>query len=188
MGLVHTTQRSRPAPPAARPPAALWRWRRALCLLGLLALGACAAHFDGSVLRKRDVAYRIGTLDAGFQRVHIEDNDLAFYKPGAGSIAVNASCRDHEDVPPSALVNHLLFGTTRRAFLTDEEVTLDGRGARHVVVDAELDGVPVRLDIYVLTRAHCVFDLSYVSGRSAPAQAEFAAFVRGFRIEQVQLD
>ena len=179
MGPVHATRGSRPD---AKP------WLRTLRLLLPLLIGACAAHFDGSLFSKRDVAYRVGSLDAGFRRVHIEDNDLAFYKPGAGSIAVNASCRDHEDVPQSALVNHLLFGTTQRAFLTDEEVTLDGRGARHVIVDAELDGVPVRLELYVLTRAHCVFDLSYVSDRSAAGRAQFAAFVRDFHIEEVRLD
>jgi hypothetical protein len=165
----------------------MW-FARVIPLLLPLLLGACSAHFDGTLMRKRDVSYRIGPLDPGFRRVRVEGNDLAFYKPGAGSIAVNASCRDYEDVPQPALVNHLLFGTTQRSFLIDEEVTLDGRGARHVLLDAELDGVPVRLELYVLTRAHCVFDLSYVSDRAATAQAHFAAFVRDFHVEQVRLD
>ena len=165
----------------------MW-FARVILLLGPLLLAACAAHFDGVLLRKREVSYRIGPLEPDFQRVRVEGNDLAFYKPGAGSIGVNASCRDYEDVPQPALVNHLLFGTTRRTFLTDEEVTLDGRGARHVVLEAELDGVPVRLELYVLTRARCVFDLSYVSDRSATARTQFTAFVRGFHVEEVRLD
>jgi hypothetical protein len=145
----------------------------------------CAAHFDGSLLRKREVSYRVGALDARFRRVHVEGNDLAFYRAGAGSIAVNALCKGYDDVPADALLNHLLFGTTHRVYLRDEEVTLDGRAARHARVDAELDGVPVRLDVYVLTHAPCVFDLSYISDRSAPAEREFSEFVRAFRVERI---
>jgi hypothetical protein len=161
---------------------------RALPVFVLLALScaACASvRFDGSLLQKPQVAYRVGRLEPGWQRVHVEDNDLAFYRPGHGSIAVNATCKGYEDVPQAALVNHLLFGTTRREYVLDEEVTLDGRGARHTVVEAELDGVPMRTEIYLLTRAGCVFDLSYVSDRQARARAEFARFVRAFRIQAV---
>jgi hypothetical protein len=158
-----------------------------VCCAALVA-SACATQFDGSLLRKHDVAYRIGPLDSNFRRVHVEDNDLAFYSPGAGSIAVNALCEGYEDVPQQALLNHLLFGTTRRSYLIDEEVTLDGRAARHALVDAELDGVPVRLEIYVLRRARCVFDLSYVSDRAARAHPQFAQFVHAFRIVEVRLD
>lgn len=151
-----------------------------------LAHGCAATHFDGALLKKREVSYRVGALDAGFRRVDVEDNDLAFYSPGSGSIAVNALCKDYDDVPSEALLNHLLFGTTHRAYILDEEVTLDGRAARHALVDAELDGVPLRLEIYVLTRANCVFDLSYISDRHARAQVQFAQFVRAFRIVDVR--
>jgi hypothetical protein len=40
----------------------------------------------------------------------------------------------------------------------------------------------------VLTRANCVFDLSYISDRKARAQAQFAQFVHAFRIVDVRLD
>jgi hypothetical protein len=131
------------------------------------------------------VAYRVGRLGPGWQRVHVEGNDLAFYRPGHGSNAVNATCKGYEDVPQAALLNHLLFGTTQRAYLLDEEVTLDGRGARHALFDAELDGIPVRAEIYLLTRAGCVFDLSYVSDRQARGRHEFTRFVHAFQIQAV---
>jgi hypothetical protein len=167
---------------------AVMRFAALFWSLAAFLCAACAAHLDGRTFHKRDVVYRIGELEPGFRRVDVAGNDLAFYKPGAGSIAVNALCRDYDDVPHEALLNHLLFGTTQRAYVRDEEVTLDGRSARHALIDAELDGVPVRLEVYLLTRARCVFDLSYISDRSAPARDTFARFVRGFRIEQVGLD
>jgi hypothetical protein len=81
-----------------------------------------------------------------------------------------------------------LFGTTNRNYLLDEEVTLDGRGALHAVTEAELDGVPVRLENYLLVRSGCLFDLSYVSDLSALGSNEFSRFVRGFHIESVAHD
>jgi hypothetical protein len=165
--------------------AALRRPQRSLALLVLFGAGCAAARFDGTLLQKPEVAYRIGGLEPGWQQVRIEGNDLAFYRPGHGSIAVNATCKGYEDVPQAALVNHLLFGTTQRAYLLDEEVTLDGRGARHSLIEAELDGVPVRAEIYLLTRAGCVFDLSYVSDRQARGRDQFTRFVHAFRIQAV---
>jgi hypothetical protein len=149
-------------------------------------LGCAGVRFDGSLLQKPEVEYRVGALEPGWKRVQVEGNDLTFYKAGHGSIAVNATCKGYEDVPQSALLNHLLFGTTRRQYLLDEEVTLDGRGTRHTLIDAELDGVPVRAEIYLLTRAGCVFDLSYISDRHAHGRAEFTRFVRAFHVQTVQ--
>jgi hypothetical protein len=131
------------------------------------------------------VDYRVGRLGAPWERVRMADNDLSFHREGAGSISVTATCEGYDDVPAEALLNHLLFGTTNRTYVLDEDVTLDGRGARHALVDAELDGVPVRIEVYVVVRGGCVFDLSYVSGRDAHVRAEFSRFVAGFQIARV---
>lgn len=153
-------------------------------LLASLASG-CGASFDGTRLHKRQVDYRVGRLPASFARVRVKGNDLAFYEPKRGTIAVNATCQGYDDVPPVALLNQLLFGTTERHYLVDEQVTLDGRGAQHCVVDAELDGVPLRMEVYLLTRAGCVFDLSYLSDRRAEGHEQFTRFVQAFEIERV---
>lgn len=163
-------------------------WQRLNSSALLLALGAvgCAPYFDGALFRKSEVEYRVGSLEPGFARVDVQGNDLAFYKRDAGTIAVNATCREYDDVPQAALLNHLLFGTSNRQYLVDEEVVLDGRGARHAVVEAELDGIPVRVEIYLLTRSGCVFDLSYISDRGAPAAPAFGRFARDFRVLAVR--
>jgi hypothetical protein len=168
----------------------------ALRLAPRLGLVVCAfslgcgsrSAFDGTNFHKSGVDYRVGRLGADWRRVQIKGNDLAFHRAAQGAVSVNATCREYEDVPPQVLLNQLLFGTTDRKYLVDEEVTIDGRGARHAVVEAELDGVPVRLEMYVLARSGCVFDLSYVSDRSAPAARAFAEFVEAFHVESVRRD
>jgi hypothetical protein len=152
--------------------------------LGLAVGCGGSVHFDGRVLEKEGTRYRIGELSADWERLDLDDNDLAFHSPGKGTIGVNASCGDYDDVPPQALMNHLFFGTSARRYLVDEEVTLDGRGARHVLLQADLDGAPIEVEVFLVVRSGCVYDLSEVrrQGPSEPLRQEFARFVAGFSV------
>lgn len=157
----------------------------ALAATLVVGLGACAhTSFDGRRFSKEATSYRVGTLPGDWQRVDVDQQDLAFHKPGQGTISAHALCEQYDDVPHGVLLNHLLFGFTQREYVIEQDVVLDGRTSRHAVIDAELDGVPVRLEVFILTRNGCVFDLSYVSTRAAPAHASFHAFVRDFAIER----
>lgn len=155
--------------------------------LGLTGCGG--ASFAKGVYSDSEATYRVGPVGAGWKRAEVDDNDLAFYREGVGTISVNATCDGYEDVPHAALVNHLLFGTTHRQFRTEEMITLDGRGAYHVLVSAELDGVAMLIDVYVIKKGGCVYDLSLLASEAthAAAVATFQAFVAGFST-QVQRD
>ena len=151
-------------------------------------LVACGgAAFQDGVYTDEHTRYRVGDLPGTWQPVSADGNDLAFYSRGMGTIAVNSTCTEYDDVPLSALVNHLLFDTTGRRILVEETVTLVGRGARHVLVNLELDGVPLQLELYVLRKDGCVFDLSHVRARSTDAAARdtFLAFVQRFDVLKV---
>ena len=157
-------------------------------LLGALCLQACGgAAFHDGVYADEHARYRVGRLPPEWRRVQVDGNDLAFQRRGMGTISVNSTCSEYEDVPTVALVNHLLFETTERTFIEEETVTLDGRGARHVVVQVELDGVPVELELFVLKKDGCVFDLGHVRGRASDpaARAGFLEFVARFAVMEV---
>jgi hypothetical protein len=81
-----------------------------------------------------------------------------------------------------SLVQHLLIGFTEREMVTEETIPFDGREARHVVARARLDGVPMMLDLYVMKKDGCVFDMAYVAEpqRFASGQPVFEAFAHGF--------
>jgi hypothetical protein len=159
-----------------------------LCMT--LATACGGASFQDGVYQGEHARYRVGPLDRSWHRVTVDGNDLAFHRAGTGTISVNATCTEYEDVPATALVNHLLFETTERNFLLEEVVTLDGRGARHVLVQAALDGVPLELELFVLKKDGCVFDLSNIRERNAPpeVQATFLAFVQRFAVLDVNLN
>jgi hypothetical protein len=73
--------------------------------------------------------------------------------------------------------------------VTEEDLPLDGRTARHVVVRARLDGVARMLEFYVLKKDGCVFDLGYAAPpeRFEGGRAAFQTFVRGFHTTRTPL-
>lgn len=155
----------------------------------IVLLAACGGStFRDGIYADGSTRYRVGQLDSSWQRVAVDGNDLAFHRPDFGTIALNSTCSEYEDVPLSALTNHLLFDTTRRRVLLEETVTLSGRGAQHTLLELELDGVPLELELYVLRRDGCVFDLSHIRDRARPeeARAAFARFVAAFDVLEVR--
>jgi hypothetical protein len=164
-----------------------------VCFLGLLVFaGACGggATFQNGIYDNGTVRYRVGDVGQGFERVQVNDNDLAFFHRRLGTIAINSTCEDYEDVPERALMNHLMFGTRERVYRTEQVVTVDGRGALHSVIDLELDGVPLTLEVYLVKKDGCVYDLSRVSSRESfeAGRDSFATFVRGFAVLATRID
>lgn len=169
-------------------------FRRTLCAPLALSLAwlcgpACGgATFRSGVYDGDEVRYRLAAALPGLERVDLSDYDVAFRLGEHGTIGISSRCHGYEDVPPRALMGHLLFGTTDRKRVLEETVTVDGRGALHVVEEVALDGVPVSLDLFVLPKDGCLFDFMFVSGRPAPAAATgtFRRLVESFELLAVK--
>lgn len=130
------------------------------------------------------MAYEVGPVPPAWRPIRVDDNDLAWFDPATSSLVhVDHTCERTQDTPLVALVQHLLIGFTQREFSLQETVPMDRREARHVVLRARLDGVPRSIELYVLKKDGCVFDLGLVSppGDFERARPGFDAFVRGFR-------
>jgi len=167
---------------------------RSVRRLGLLAVlfvvsltGACATtgSFDGSVYHGRYASYRLAPFPTTWHPLRLAAADLAFRdEPHEGSILVNSRCATADrDAPLLALTEHLIIGTTDRKISREETLPLDSREARHTILQARLDGVPMAYDIFVLKKDGCVFDLVYVAppdANGASGAADFEQFVRGF--------
>jgi hypothetical protein len=152
----------------------------------MLALVGCGggAELRGNVVEGQQASYRIGDLGAGWQRVAIEDNDLAWHHPELGAVVqVNATCDPFQDVPLRALINHLLIGFTDREFLGSDRIPLDDREALRSHLTARLDGVERELLLYVLKKDECTYDFALVAPpgeRYRRAEPDFERFVAGF--------
>ena len=141
--------------------------------------------FEANVYRNGKIAFRLPETPNGWRRVALADASLAFRDDAhAGSVLVNARCLSADDrTPLVALTNHLLIGATERAFVNQATEQMDGREALHTKLKAKWDGVPMSIDVYVLSKDGCVYDFVYFG---APASFDdgasaFEGFVHGFR-------
>lgn len=156
-----------------------------LLAFGLAAwLSACASSgsFVNQIYRRADVAYRVGALSATWKRVSSKGADLAFRRRDGGTIAASSLCAGGEDVPLDVLTNHLLFGVESQQEHSRTSFTLDGRAALRTRLAGEVDGVPVELELVVLKKDGCTYDLQLIASAQqlARCQADFEAFVQGF--------
>lgn len=124
---------------------------------------------------------RTGTLPAAWQRVRDDGGSVAFHHTSGGTIVSAISCGDADDVPLDVLTTHLLLGIEGRRERARQEFVLDGRAALRTQLDAQLDGVPVALDLIVLKKDGCTVDLYLVAPRPAfdERRLDFERFVRG---------
>jgi hypothetical protein len=161
----------------------------ALFLVLLAPLAACggkdARSFDGNVYREGKIAFQVPNTPSGWKRIDVTDASLAFRDdPHSGSVLLNARCLTADDrTPLVALTNHLLIGATEREYLSQGTEPFDGREALHTKLKAKWDGVPMLIDVYVLSKDGCVYDFIYLGAPGAFEQGApaFESFVRGFR-------
>jgi len=151
--------------------------------VALTALLSCAGgRFEAGVYRDSQTAYRIGSLDPAWIRFSLSGSNLAFRHPGGGSIVVNSTCRGIKDLPLDVLVNQSLFGVEQKREFSRQTFTLDGRLALRVRLSGAMDGVPVDMDLVVLKKDDCTYDLQLVAGEAVfpDRDSDFWAFVQGF--------
>jgi hypothetical protein len=147
--------------------------------------GGCGAHtsFREGVYHASNTSYRLGPLPPRWKR-HQSDADVAFYDTELDAIImVGSECPDERDAPLSVAANTLLIGFTDRQTVAEEVVPLAGREALHRRVRAKLDGAPLALDLYVLKKDGCLYDLVYLAPpeNAARGEPDFRRLVAGFQ-------
>lgn len=153
--------------------------------VALLLLGpACASSgsFRDGVYYGREASYRVERLPSPWSRVSFAENDLAWVAPEGQVIAVNGLCAGHGDPSLKVLTDHMLLGFEDRVVRARQEMQVAGRAALRTRAAASLDGVPVELELTVLKKDGCVYDITYTSPRGAfdGRVAEYRKLVEGF--------
>jgi hypothetical protein len=160
--------------------------RRACFLPLYLALGACGGTnvtFEGGVFHGQNATFQVGDVPGDWHRVNVDDSALAFRDARGSSILVSGRCDlKVDDVPLLALTNQLIMGTTERDLVKEETMAFDRREARHTVMKAKLDGVPLVWDVYVMKKNGCVYDMVYVAppDRFEEGSGAFEKFAASF--------
>jgi hypothetical protein len=140
-----------------------------------IAVGTCLAVLGGcrSVTRVENgryaspKGYTVVAPGTAWTVVPQDEADVEWRRTSpAGRMLVNGSCEDGTRRRPlGILARQLMMGVMDRTVIARDEVTIGGRPARHVVLDARpSEGAePVRIEAYVMKDARCVYDFLYAA-------------------------
>jgi len=134
---------------------------------------------------RRETTYSFGQPGAQWRPLRdIEDVQVAWIRREiVGVIELHAQCDEQGDSDLFQYTDHLRIDWTDWQVESQHETTLIGRAALHTVVTGRLDGVPMKLELWVVKRAGCLFDLRYAAPPDtfAQGQSQFADVVAGFQ-------
>jgi hypothetical protein len=140
-------------------------------LLPLWLLAACATP-----------TYHVATLPPAWRQIRADADGWSWHHSDGGTIASTRTCDRADDVPLDVLTNHLLIGVVERHESARVASVVDGRAALRTQLVAKLDGVRVAMDLVVLKKDGCTYDLMLLTppALAAARVADFDRFLAGF--------
>jgi hypothetical protein len=123
-----------------------------------------------------------GALPEPWSKIRGDAQSVAYHHASGGTIAADITCGDADDVPLDVLTNHLLFGIRDRRELRRTGLIVDGRAALRTRLDGTIDGVRVTLDVVVLKKDGCTYDLLLLASPEVASRREpdFERFIAAF--------
>ena len=129
--------------------------------------------------------YRFAEPQAPFKKMDSDQADHAWQNSKNGNtIAVLSECSETRDPSLSGIESETINALTNPQTLKTENIQFSDRGALHTVVEGQVDGVNVKMEILTLKKNSCSYTLSYI-GRSKTFekdQPSFNQFLKGFVI------
>lgn len=138
--------------------------------------------------RERPVAheatYSFASPGSAWRPLSQKGTQVAWYNDGLGAaILLDSQCEMHGDSSLEQFTDHLRIDFREWEVLSQERVTLAQRDAVHTVVLASIDGVvKTQMEIYVVKKDGCLFDLEYIAPPRSfeSGRGDFAKVVAGF--------
>lgn len=128
--------------------------------------------------------YQVGPLPKEWKMEKSQGPSILFEHRKTGStITTQAFCNElFEDLPLSVLTNHLFVGLENVKRVSKEEWQLSQRDALYTKATADVDGVPVFLNIVIVKKNRCSFDFFNIQPQAERQDLtnDFLQFVKGF--------
>ena len=116
-----------------------------------------------SVYRNKHTRYRVGHPGIKWRRINARGADMAWLHKQDGSLLYTDSLCKPTDASLLSLAQHLLIGMTDHKVLQRHPIQISGRDALQVSMEGKLDGVPQKLQVVVLKKDGCVYDVVLVT-------------------------
>ena len=123
---------------------------------------AGCATLNISIDEKKSTQYEYATLPQHWKHIENTKADASFWsEKSAATIFINSLCRRYENTSLHQLTRNLLLGIQDISIIKTESIMLDEREAKHTIATGKLDGVAVKMNIYVTRKNYCIYDMSY---------------------------
>lgn len=145
----------------------------------LIGGSACvSSHWQAGRFDDGQVHYALPEPGDGWQRLRLDTANAAWRNPAKrAAILVNSHCVGVEDASLHVLSRHLLMGMENTEILSESQRTIAGRAALETSARGTLDGVPRQLQLLVLKKDGCVYDL-VLEGNPANFDDSLPAYAR----------
>jgi hypothetical protein len=103
-------------------------------------------------------------------------------KKNGNAISFLSDCSDQSDPPLASIEEGVLSGLYPYAYVSQNDLSFDGRGARRSQVKGTVDGVATLVDLLVYKKNSCIYIISYAGLKNSHAedQERFEAFLQRF--------
>lgn len=154
------------------------------CIFGPQPFKGVMSYRNGRVYLRRGTFYRVGKLPAEWERMRTRARAISFYNPKyRSSISTDAYCgRSVGDRSLDSLGGEIISALEDRTVIEEENFSLNRRGAVRQLVKGSVDGVAVVVDLVIVRKDGCVFDLyaTMPPERRELVRGSFETFFGGF--------
>lgn len=120
-----------------------------------------------------------------FEEMISDHADHAWQNQKTGNtIAVLSECSESRDPSLASIEGETINALTNPQKIKTNEIQFSSRGGLRTVVEGQVDGVTVKMDVLTFKKNSCSYTLSYI-GRSKgfeKDQSAFEEFLKGFKV------
>ena len=145
----------------------------------------CAILGSGEDPVKKNPDIKFDSPNKPYEKSHISSADHVWQSGLTGNtIAINSTCQQYNDLTLKNRQQNILAGIDNLKVQTDDTVTFDGREAQRIVSLGTADGVPISVDLIILKKNNCTFDIAYIARTKTYKEEHltFEKFLTGFHV------
>jgi hypothetical protein len=162
-------------------------FQSASCIFGPNRYYGVMSHRGNRVFIRHDRWYRVGKLPEDWENLKVKVRAAAWYNPAYRStISTDVLCEVSAGDRSLGVVAGEVSAAMDNRIVTDtKKFTLDERGALREHVTGSVDGVPLEMDIVVLKKNNCAFNMVAITppDQMLGVKPIFEEFFAGFHYE-----